>query len=178
MFRKGFGYEGSARIPFLIAGPNNDASFVRGGVVDDVVELRDVMPTLLDLAGLPVPETVDGRSLAPLLRGERVPWREYLHGEHTQLGQSLQWLTDGKMKYCWASEHGTEELFDLAADPHELHNLAAVDSYADVLSLWRSRLVGALAGREEGYVADGCLVAGRKPVTILRHTRERLASAG
>lgn len=176
MFRKGFGYEGSAHIPLLVLGSNTDGSLVRGGVVDDVAELRDVMPTLLDLAGLPVPETVDGRSLAPLLRGERTAWREYLHGEHTQLGQSLQWLTDGKMKYCWASEHGTEELFDLVADPRELHNLAAVDSYADVLSLWRSRLVDALAGREEGYVAGGCLVSGREPVTILRHTRERLAA--
>jgi arylsulfatase len=178
MFRKGFGYEGSARIPLLICGASTDDSLVRGSVANEVVELRDIMPTLLDLAGLPVPASVDGRSLAPFLRGEQTPWREHLHGEHTQLGQSLQWLTDGRMKYCWASEHGTEELFDLGSDPQERHNLATSDAHADDLRLWRSRLVAALTGREEGYVEDGRLVEGKKPVRILRHARERLAAAG
>src|SRR5690606_22893619 len=86
LFRKGFPYEGSARIPFLLAGPGLGPGIVR----DEVVELRDVMPTLLDLAGLPIPDQVEGRSVAPLARGQRVDgWRPYLHGEHTLLGQSL-----------------------------------------------------------------------------------------
>lgn len=177
MFRKGVGYEGSARVPFLVAGSPSDGSIVRGGIVDEVVELRDIMPTLLDLAGLPIPESVDGRSLAPFLRGERPAWRDYLHGEHTQLGQSLQWLTDGIIKYCWASGEGTEELFDLASDPGELRNLAAEPEHAATLELWRSRLVECLERREEGYVKDGTLVPGRTPITILRHTRERIEAA-
>lgn len=179
MFRKGVGYEGSARIPLLIAGTPVDGSLVRGGVVGEVAELRDVMPTLLDLAGLPIPASVDGRSLAPLMRAEHPDWRPYLHGEHVRLGQSFQWVTDGKVKYCWASGPGTEELFDLVADPGELHDLATSEANADLLSLWRARLVDALRDREEGYAVDGRLVAGRQPVNILRHTRDRLtASAG
>ncbi len=177
MFRKGYGYEGSARIPFLIAGAPTDGTIARGHVVDEVVELRDLMPTLLDLAGLPIPESVDGRSLAPFLRGERPVWRDYLHGEHALLDQSLQWVTDGKTKYCWASGAGSEELFDLVADPDETRNLAGDPAHTGCRDLWRARLVESLTGREEGYVENGDLVAGRKALTVLRHTRERIADA-
>ena len=182
MYRKGYGFEGSAHIPFLLSeggAPKTGA----GRVVDEVVELRDVMPTLLDYAGLPVPDSCDGRSLVPFLRGENPEWREWLHGEHTTLGQSLQWVTDGRTKYLWASGRGTEELFDLTVDPDELHNLADDPQHADLLTLWRGRLIEALRDREEGYVDDGDdgdaaggrLVPGRDPVLILAHTRARLA---
>jgi len=170
MFRKGFPYEGSAAIPFLLRPAASDRQYERGQVRDEVVELRDVMPTLLDYAGLPVPETVDGRSLVPLLRGENVPWRDWLHGEHTLLGQSLQWLTDGREKYCWLSGAGHEQLFDLVADPRETRNLADSAEHAERLALWRSRLVAALANREEGYVLDGRLCPGRTPATVLTAT--------
>ena len=145
-------------------------------MVTEVVELRDVMPTLLELAGLPIPDSCDGRSLVPFLRGADPPWRSWLHGEHTLLGQSLQWVTDGRTKFLWASGTGAEELFDLTHDPGELHNLTSDSRHRELLDLWRSRLVEALRGREEGYVADDRLVTGRAPVTILRHTRERLSS--
>ena len=143
--------------------------------MDQVVELRDVMPTLLDLAGVPVPSSVDGVSLAPFLRGESVPVREWLHGEHLHFGQSIQWVTDGKIKYVWGSSRGVEQLFDLVADPGELRNL--VKSEPELLELWRSRLIQDLTGREEGFVADGKLVTGRPVTAILNHTRERVARA-
>ena len=86
--------------------------------MDHVVELRDIMPTLLDLAGLPIPDSVDGKSLAPIVRGENTEAvREFLHGEHVYWGQNLHWLTDGHHKYIWGSGKGTEELFNLDADP-------------------------------------------------------------
>ncbi len=69
MFRKAVPYEGSARVPFIVADAPRRGR--QQQVVDQVVELRDVMPTLLDLAGLPIPDSVDGHSLAPYLRGER-----------------------------------------------------------------------------------------------------------
>ncbi|GIX06007.1 MAG: hypothetical protein KatS3mg115_0410 [Candidatus Poribacteria bacterium] len=55
-----------------------------GQVIDAVVGLQDVMPTLLEAAGLEIPPTVDGRSLLPFLRGEQpnARWRRYIHGEH------------------------------------------------------------------------------------------------
>jgi arylsulfatase len=173
MFRKGFGYEGSARVPLIVADARVRTNRVTGAVVDQVVELRDVMPTLLDLAGLPIPPSVDGVSLAPYLRGEQPEQiRTWLHGEHVLLGQSLQWVTDGKVKYLWASGNGTEELFDLVRDPDELTNLATHEDRAELLALWRGRLISALEGREEGFVRDGRLVAGQPVVTILEHARK------
>lgn len=175
MFRKGFGFEGSAHIPFLLAGPKLRNDHVTGRVVDHVVELRDVMPTLLDLAGLEIPDSCDGVSLAPFLRGEDPPGpRPWLHGEHTMLGQSLQWVTDGRVKYLWGSAAGAEELFSLTTDPSESTNLAEDPGSHEPLTLWRGRLIEALADREEGYVVEGRLVPGRQPRLILDHARERL----
>lgn len=177
LFRKGFGYEGSAHIPFLVGDAQGTMIPDNGRVVDEVVELRDVMPTLLDLAGLPIPDTCDGRSLVPFLRGETPSWRPWIHGEHTILDQSLQWVTDGKIKYLWTSLHGHEQLFDLTRDPREEHNLAPHDEHHDMLQLWRGHLIESLTGREEGYVRDGMLVPGREPVKILAHTRALLREA-
>jgi arylsulfatase len=191
MYRKSVGYEGSSHIPFLLHLPAS----LREGTgapreVDEIVELRDLMPTLLDLAGVPIPEGVDGASLLPALRagteqradgadgaefrdgapsgaaaaGTRV--RDHLHGEHviSALGRhSMQWIRTPRFKYIWFSGDGHEQLFDLDADPHELTDLAADTSHADELSRHRELLVTALTGREEGYVEDGRLVPGRTP---------------
>jgi arylsulfatase A-like enzyme len=169
LFRKSLPYEGSAHIPFVLTGPGIPAGTVR----EDVVELRDVMPTLLDAAGLPVPEALDGRSVLPLARGEDVPWREYLHGEHVHLGQSVHYLTDGHEKYVWCSGTGAEQLFDLDTDPQELHDLAGGTAAADRVARWRSRLAGTLADRPEGFVRDGALVPGRPVDEVLPFLRER-----
>ncbi len=163
LYRKSVPYEGSARVPFIITGPDIPA----GVVTDQVVELRDVMPTLLDAAGIGIPETVDGASVLPLTTGDAAGWREYLHGEHLHLGQqSVHYLTDGREKYVWCSGTGIEQLFDLRADPTELHDLGRDPAAADRVAGWRSRLVDSLRDRPEGYVADDRLVTGR-PVSAL-----------
>ncbi|WP_338033372.1 arylsulfatase [Jiangella aurantiaca] len=157
LFQKGLPYEGAARIPFLLAGPG-----VPGGAVrDDVVELRDVMPTLLDAAGVPVPDDIDGRSVLQLLRQPGAGWRRHLHGEHPNLGQKLHWITDDRWKYVWWSGDGREQLFDLSADPLECHDLAGEPSAETHLVRLRELLVDELSDREEGYVNGGRLVSGR-----------------
>ncbi|WP_129669519.1 arylsulfatase [Phytoactinopolyspora endophytica] len=176
LFRKGFPYEGSARIPMILAGPEG-SGLKRGGVRDDVVELRDVMPTLLECASVPVPETVEGRSLLSLARGDDVPWRDVLHGEHTLFGQSLQWLTDGRTKYVWFSGSGREQLFDLIADPQETRDLAGEPSMAQTLVQWRSSLIAQLTGREEGFTDGGRLMTGR-PVAACLSTATGLSGSG
>lgn len=166
LFRKSFPYQGSVQVPFLLAGPAG-GPVGRGRVRSEAVELRDVMPTLLDAAGLPIPETLDGRSVLPLTRDEDVSWREFLHGEHTLFGESMQWLTDGRSKYIWLSQSGREQLFDLVEDPDELVDLGDSPDHADELSLWRQRLITVLEGREEGFVLDGRLVKGRPTKEML-----------
>lgn len=165
MYRKAYPYEGSARVPLVLAGPGSKP----GVVCDDVVELRDVLPTLLDCAGLAVPDSVDGRSLLPLAQGGPHPVREWLHGEHELLGESFQWVVDDRWKYIWLSGSGREQLFDLRKDPRETRDLVATPAgeSAAVLERLRARLVGALDGRPEDYVAGGELVPGRPPLRVL-----------
>lgn len=165
MFRKGYPYEGAARIPMLLAGPGLEP----GQVSDELVELRDIMPTLLECAGVPVPSQVEGRSLLDAARGGSEPVREYLHGEHIMFGQSLQWLTDSHTKYVWLSGSGREQLFDLDGDPHETHDLALEPAWVETLTCWRTRLIQELIGREEGFTDGHDLVAGRPVSPCLSH---------
>jgi len=160
LFRKGTPYNGSARIPLLVKGPQ-ESGIIPNAAYDQVVELRDVMPTLLDCAGLPIPEQVEGKSLLPILQGQAVEWRPFLHGEHLAFGQSLQWMTDGCEKYIWCSGSGREQLFHLADDPQELHDLAHLPESAERLAFWRKQLVQVLSGREEGFTDGTRLLTGR-----------------
>jgi len=164
MVGKGAPYDSSARVPLLVRLPHAMGG-LRRATVDAPVEMRDLLPTLCELAGVGVPETVEGRSLLPFCRDERPAWRDAIHGEHSFGALSNQWLTDGRWKYTWFSQIGLEQLFNLQDDPQETHDLAA--EHPDLVAAWRARLVEALTGREEGYVQDGQLVVGRPAQAIL-----------
>lgn len=159
LYAKALPYEGSARVPLLMHFPRHMNMPVRKNV-EAVVELRDLLPTICEIAGVPVPDTIDGKSLMPLIRDQASQVRPYLHGEHEyQWGHcSTQWLTDGLQKYIWYSLSGTEQLFDLVQDPQELHDIAA--SSPQDLARWRKILAAELEGREEEFVKNGQLVAG------------------
>ena len=157
-FRKSVAYEGSARVPFLLSAPPR-FGIGPGSVIDAPATHADIMPTLLDMLGLPIPETVDGLSLYPLMRGNPAQkWRDALHIEHAP---NHHCLTDGREKYIWWPRNDTEQFFDLTADPHELHDLAADANAANRVAAWRGRLIERLRDRPEGFVHDGRLVPRR-----------------
>ena len=162
---KSLPYQGSAGIPLIIRTPDH-MNLPKNQIITEPVELRDILPTLCDLSGIPIPSDISGQSLLPLLQGKITPWREYLHGEHESGEWSNHWITDGKMKYIWYSQTGREQLFNLQDDPLEIKDLAA--SEPQTILIWRSRLIRELEGREEGYVSDGKLVLHRMPTPILK----------
>lgn len=168
-FRKALPYEGSAKVPFIVSDPGGKLGLQAGSRLHQVIELRDLMPTLLDAAGVSIPGSVDGQSLLPLCRGEQPAWRDFIHGEHAYGKLSHHYVTNGAEKYVWYSQTGEEQLFDLASDPQELVNLAGSPQWQDKLSAWRDILVTELNGREEGYVQGSGLVVGRTPRTCLDH---------
>lgn len=160
-YRKCEPYEGSANIPYIIAG-SPELGFKAGLRSYQTVSLEDIMPTLLDLAGAKVPQPMDGTSLVPTLRGNTNTIREWLHLEHAPCynkPQSFHALTDSHFKYIWRPLDGSEQLFNLDNDPHEEHNLAATDQRET--ELWRSRLIKLLADRPEGFSDGTRLIAGR-----------------
>lgn len=92
-------YETDIRVPFFVRGP----AIEPGTRIDELVSNVDIGPTLCDLAGLPVPPLMDGRSLVPLLADERQqlrrPWRthfmvEFAEGEEQEWGSYGLWTTD------------------------------------------------------------------------------------
>ena len=163
LFRKSYAYEGSARIPLIVLPPDG----ARQHVSDAPVSQPDIMPTILEAAGIDIPASVEGRSLLPLLSMEpsAAGWRGYVHGEHSPCyheSTGMQYLTDGKEKYVWYTRSGEEQLFDLVHDPGECHDLAGDAGSQDRLLLWRSRMVAELAPRKEDGLSDGQrLIAGR-----------------
>ncbi|MCC7517703.1 MAG: arylsulfatase [Verrucomicrobiae bacterium] len=156
LFRKCYAYEGSAHVPLIVAPPSGSKIHTCAAPVS----LEDLMPTFLEAASLPVPGTVEGRSLVPLCSSTPAAagWREYVHGEHAPgyaRGQGMQFLTDGKEKYIWFTLSGREQLFDLRRDPQELRDLSRVRTKRARLALWRARMVEELAARPDDGLSDG-----------------------
>jgi len=166
LWRKTYPYEPSARIPLIVKFPKS-LGVPAGRVSDRVVELRDIMPTALEVAGVEVPETVDGESLLRVARDPRSPWREYLHGEHCTCYSPVtehQYVTDGKRKYIWFPRTGQEQFFDIESDPTESRNLVSDPARRAEVALWRERLVRELQSRNAGLVRDGHLVRQDRPI--------------
>ncbi|MBI4472406.1 MAG: hypothetical protein HY646_07035 [Acidobacteria bacterium] len=98
--------------------------------------------------------------------GHTTGWREFLHGEHAacyRLEQANHYLADGRWKYIWYSHTGREQLFHLAEDPHEVHDLAR---QADV-TRWRNRLIAQLRHRPESFTDGQRLIAGRPQLPVV-----------
>jgi len=157
LWRKTLPYEPSARIPLLIRAPEH-LGVRAGAIVDEPVTLADLMPTVLELAGAAIPDTVEGRSLLPLLRGESPRWRRHLHIEHAPVHHCL---TDGREKYIWFVADGREQFFRLTDDATERHDLAGVAAEQERLAWWRDLLIAELRNRPEGFTDGTTLIPGR-----------------
>ena len=165
LVRKSYPYQGSIHIPMILHGPR----YLIGGnqeVRDSLVELRDVMPTLLEIAGSPS-ASVDGFSMI----GNGCA-REYLHGEHTHGRDSNHFIVTKSDKYIWFSQTGREQYFRLDIDPEESHDRISNEKDQDRISYLRSLLIRELEGREEGYSDGKQLIVGRTPQAVLRCVRE------
>lgn len=175
LWRKTHAYEGSAHVPFLVCLPRRMRENILSHASAPVC-LQDIMPTILDICGVEIPGTVDGRSVRPLLRGENVPWREFIHGEQSPSVGEMQYLTDGQWKYIWFPRTMEEQLFDLRTDAYETNDLARDARHQPELLKWRGRLIDVLTPRHDGLVQAGQLVcqAGKPPV-VSPHYQERIA---
>jgi len=117
-----FIYDVDVRIPLILAGPRIPAA-----VVDDQVRIVDVMPTILEHAGIEIPKQIQGRSLLPLMRGAHLnlpALSETWYPRHHYGWSELTSIQDGRYHFIAAPRR---ELYDTQADPGEVTNLAARD---------------------------------------------------
>ena len=137
-------YEEIMKIPYLI----KPAGTTRGGRRRQLVSLYDLYATVLEVAGVsrPIAER-DGRSLVPVIESPDAPWRDYLLAEGSGTGQDV--ILDQRMlrfddsKYVFNAGM-QDELYDLAADPHELSNLAPRPEDARRVRHARERMYAAM----------------------------------
>ena len=136
-------YDEVYRVPLLARWPEGGAS---GGRTEErFVRLLDLMPTLLDAAGIPIPEDIDGLSALPLLRGgtpER--WPDSVYAEHNGEVwgyQTQRMVRTHRWKYVY-SPHDLDELYDLQADPYEMNNLIRDEASRPALDEMQARLAG------------------------------------
>jgi N-acetylglucosamine-6-sulfatase len=139
---KRLAYEASIRIPFVVGGAGL-AMGRPGGMALNV----DVAPTILELAGVPVPPGMQGRSLARLLRNQGQTVRDsflyeyFADGRVPVVPRMLGVRTAQRKLVTYPTSAGEEELYDLAADPDEMTNLAARSEWAGEKESLRRRII-------------------------------------
>ncbi|QGH35966.1 sulfatase-like hydrolase/transferase [Gracilibacillus salitolerans] len=141
-------HESSVRIPTAVTGPG----FVEGGRKKELVSLIDFAPTLLDAAGIDVPDELSGRSFLPLVTNKDIDWKNevFIQISESQVGRAVRtqrWkysvsnLSLHPAEHDKASVYQEEFLYDLEADPYELTNLIELKSHREVKERLRERLL-------------------------------------
>ena len=126
-------YEHTLGVPLLMRGPGVPKS----KRVEGQVYLRDIYPTVCQLAGVPIPASVESKSFVPLLTGESKEIHPHIFAYFRDVQRAIR--TD-RWKYIRYPQVNREQLFDLAADPLELKDLSADPARADVLRDLRGKL--------------------------------------
>lgn len=175
-------HESSIRVPTAFCGPG----FHGRGRLNQLVSLVDLPPTLLDAAGLPVPASMEGRSILPLLRGQAADWPEevFIQISESQVGRAVRtrrwkYSVSAPDRSGWeapgAERYVEEFLYDLAADPYELNNLVALDAYAEVKADLRGRLLRhmAAAGESPPLIDEATAQASGQRMTSISTVRQR-----
>jgi arylsulfatase len=140
---KWYPHQESIRVPLIVRDPR--AKTKRGTTNNQFTLNADLAPTVLAAAGVAAPKTMQGRDIAPLYLAEKAPdWRTEFFYEHGTIGTkakipSSEALVRKDWKYMHWPEYGYDQLFDLAADPHEEADLARDPKHAAKLGEMRTR---------------------------------------
>jgi len=143
LYDKRFMYEESLRMPFLVRWP----AVIKAGTTTQAMALNvDFAETFLDAAGVAIPGDMQGRSLLPLFGGAEPPgWRtsmyyRYYHdpGDHNTRAHYGVRTATHKLIYFWKKDQW--ELFDLRADPQELHNLYGLPGQGPITTALKAEL--------------------------------------
>ena len=117
---------GGMHVPCVFAGPG-----IPKGRSDALIYLLDLFPTFAEFGGAKLPEGIEGRSIVPILRGEKMKVRDVLYTGYRECQRAVR---DDRWKLIRYPLVDRTQLFDLAADPHELNNLAARPEHAAKLA--------------------------------------------
>ena len=151
MWAKRVFYEGSCKIPMILMGTRSEGNVPHHNEDDRLVGLQDLMPTLLDLCEIPIPETVEGISMLGDAR------HDFLLGEDGEEGHSSRMIHDGRHKLIYYPVGNRLQLFDIADDPHEMIDRVGDPSHASTRDHLVETLVSQMYGSDEKWIVDGKL---------------------
>jgi len=140
-------YDDLLRIPLLARLPG---TIRPGTVVEQPVSQIDLMPTILDYAGFPVPGKIHGSSMRPLVEGRDVAWRDHAF---CQRAGRLRMLRTENTKYFTDPRGAVVGLYDLENDPHENVNLAAEPTHRATRRRMHERLLEVMAADGDPMLA-------------------------
>ncbi len=146
--------------PALDCPAPNAKCFEPGTRDERLAELRDIMPTLLDLAGLEIPETVEGQSLVsdPPRRTLFAESGDYMPDKPDTAAGVTRMVRDDQYKLIYFAAGNRFQLFDLQADPYETRDLADEPDFAEVRERLSQTLVEAMYGDDKHLIKDGKLI--------------------
>ncbi len=172
LFAKRLYYEASANVPMIVLGTKGDERVKPQGTEDRLVGWQDVMPTLLDLAGVDVPDTVEGRSIfSPVSRS-------YLYGECGEGTKASRMIRSGSLKLIYYPCGNQVQLFDVDADPTEIRNLATDPAFGADRQRLQQQLMAELYGADRTWVRDGELVGITEPDFVYTENRNLSGQRG
>jgi len=128
-------FHGSVGVPLIFAGPGVQAQ----QPTDHLAGLQDILPTVADLTGNPLPQAVQGESLSAILAGGDAPVREHYISQSLSSPRQRYMVMTRQWKYVYHELGGVEELYDIVEDRQELTNLAG--DRPDVVSELRGVLL-------------------------------------
>jgi arylsulfatase A-like enzyme len=138
-------YEHTVNVPLILAGPGIPA----GKRIDAQCALRDLFPTVCELTGLSLPGSVQGKSLMPVLRGETSEVHDAVFGYFTQTQRMLR--TPDGWKLIWYPKANRTQLFDVAHDADELHDLSAEPAHGERMQQMLQKLQAWLRERGDSW---------------------------
>lgn len=141
VYSKGAPYNESMGVPFLVGGPGVEPGHVRPELVSNV----DLAPTICEWTGTPVPDSVDGRSFAPLLSGESQTWRDLQLVEFFNGDQDYAGVRTADNRLYVEYETGEREYYEMDTDPYQLDSQHENHENADEMARLSERL-GLLRG--------------------------------
>ncbi len=165
--------EYSVKVPMIISVPPCiDPEGKTVGKENRFSALRDIMPTLLDLCDIPIPETVEGQSLFS------DPPRESIYCEHYEDERAIRMVRKDSCKLIWYPVGNRFHLFDLEKDPKEMEDLSENPSYTEVRKDLEIILMDELYGSDAAWVKDGKLTGEPDKEFKLRRDRGLLSQRG
>ena len=160
LYAKRLMYENSVNIPMIISGlPGND--IVKKGFKDNrLVGLQDIMPTLLDLAKIKIPETCTGVSMIGNKR------RETMYCEAQEGVTATRMLTDKQFKLIWYPSGNQWQLFDLKNDPFEEIDLSSKKEFKNIKINLQNQLIKELYGCDKDWIKNNSFIGFVPPDNI------------